>query len=405
MPETRYCKKGNHTVSEKEFYISNNLEKYPDGKLNICKKCACMHVDNWDPNTYLWLLQECDVPYVPDAWNELLAKYGKDPTKLTGLSIIGRYLAKMRLKQFKDFRWKDTQFLQDLAHEKMKKNMEQQGYSLQEITQAIDKATFEISKEALIEPDYDSSAATIANATAPEDYFSIKENENIDLSVNISDEERKAMCLKWGKSYTPEDWVYLEDLYNQMMESYDIQTAAHIDTLKLICKTSLKCNQLIDLGDVESFQKMSKVYDSLMKSGKFTAAQNKAETGEFLDSIGELVAVCEQEGFIPRYYIDKPNDKVDETIKDMQLYTKRLVEEETNLSELLEEAVKSMQKEDNNQTNNSDDDEDYGDDDIAAIEQSLLKTADYEEFDEYLNDQEISDTMLNEMFAVEGNDE
>jgi hypothetical protein len=57
-----------------------------------------------------------------------------------------------------------------------------------------------------------------------------------------------------------------------MTESYDIQQAGHVDTLKLICKTSLKANQLIDMGDVEGFQKMSKVYDSLMKSGNFTAA-------------------------------------------------------------------------------------------------------------------------------------
>ncbi|MBO7079835.1 MAG: hypothetical protein J6W64_08525 [Bacilli bacterium] len=48
---------------------------------------------------------------------------------------------------------------------------------------------------------------------------------------------------------------------------------------------------------------MSKVYDSLMKSGKFTAAQNKAESGEYVDSVGELVMVCEEDGFIPRYYV------------------------------------------------------------------------------------------------------
>jgi hypothetical protein len=29
---------------------------------------------------------------------------------------------------------------------------------------------------------------------------------------------------------------------------------------------------LVDAGDVEGFQKMSRVYDTLMKSGKFTAA-------------------------------------------------------------------------------------------------------------------------------------
>jgi hypothetical protein len=78
--------------------------------------------------------------------------------------------------------------------------------------------------------------------------------------------------LKWGKAYKPDEWIELEKLYKEMEESYDIQTAGHKDTLKLICKTSLKANQLIDMGDIEGYQKMSKVYDTLMKSGKFTAA-------------------------------------------------------------------------------------------------------------------------------------
>jgi hypothetical protein len=80
-----------------------------------------------------------------------------------------------------------------------------------------------------------------------------------------------------------------------MMDSYDIQTAGHIDTLKLICKTSLKANQLIDIGDVESFQKMSKVYDALMKSGKFTAAQTKGDNDNEVDAVGEIVALCEKD--------------------------------------------------------------------------------------------------------------
>jgi hypothetical protein len=102
-----------------------------------------------------------------------------------------------------------------------------------------------------------------------------------------------------------------------MMASYDIQTAGHIDTLKLICKTSLKANQLLDLGDIDGAQKMIKMYDGLMKSGKFTAAQNKAEQGEFVDSVGELIEMCEKQGYIERYYIESPNDKVDFTIQDM----------------------------------------------------------------------------------------
>jgi hypothetical protein len=39
---------------------------------------------------------------------------------------------------------------------------------------------------------------------------------------------------------------------------------------------------------------MSKTYDMLMKSGNFTAVQNKSAQGEFVDSIGEIVALCEK---------------------------------------------------------------------------------------------------------------
>jgi hypothetical protein len=95
---TRYCEKCHRTLDEKEFYGSLNLEKYPDGHLKECKKCITMHVDNWDPETYLWILQEADVPYIPEEWNKLMAKYAKDKTKVSGMTIIGRYLSKMKLK-------------------------------------------------------------------------------------------------------------------------------------------------------------------------------------------------------------------------------------------------------------------------------------------------------------------
>ena len=77
LAESFYCEKCNRTMSADQFYGSNNLEKYqPDGKLHMCKKCATAHINNWDPDTYLWILQEIDVPYVPDEWNKLLMKYG-----------------------------------------------------------------------------------------------------------------------------------------------------------------------------------------------------------------------------------------------------------------------------------------------------------------------------------------
>jgi hypothetical protein len=176
-----------------------------------------------------------------------------------------------------------------------------------------------------------------------------------------------------------------------MMSSYDVQGAGHIDTLKLLCKTSLKANQLIDMGDVEGFQKMSKVYDSLMKSGNFTAAQNKADNGEFVDSVGELIELCEKQGYIERFYIDSPNDKVDLTIADMQRYTRTLIEEETNLSNLVENALKQIQKEDEDADNN--DESEIVDDDVIDLEdiEKELKDQDFVEFDDFIEEEQELD--------------
>jgi hypothetical protein len=88
---------------------------------------------------------------------------------------------------------------------------------------------------------------------------------------------------------------------------------------------------------------MIKMYDGLMKSGKFTAAQNKSENGEYVDSISEIVAICEKDGFIPRYYTDGPQDKADRVLQDFQTYTRNLVTEEMNLGNLIENAIKQIE--------------------------------------------------------------
>lgn len=386
MADTYYCEKCNRTMNGTEFYSSNNLEKYPnDGKFPMCKKCMTMHVDNWNPDTYLWILQEADVPYVPDEWNKLMEKYGRDPQSMTGMTILGRYLSKMKLKQFKDYRWKDTEFLQQMANNKLEQTMKRQGYDAQQIATAIEKSSIAIPEGELKEPVY----APPPNAPT-EDYFAQQSGE-VEQELDLTDEDRTYLRLKWGKTYKPEEWVKLEQLYEEMMASYDIQGAGHKDTLKLICKTSLKANQLIDIGDIEGFQKMSKVYDSLMKSGKFTAAQNKAESGEFVDSIGELIELCEKEGYIERYYVEQPHDKVDLTIQDMQRYTRTLIEDETNISTMVEKALRENAKEDEEKAKNAE--SDIVDDADLSIEEleKTIKDSDYADFEDFKEQESAQD--------------
>lgn len=80
----------------------------------------------------------------------------------------------------------------------------------------------------------------------------MEEEEDNELVQALTDEDKIYLKLKWGGSYRPSEWIILEKLYTDMMNSYDIQTAGHIDTLKMICKSSLKANQLLDIGDKHS---------------------------------------------------------------------------------------------------------------------------------------------------------
>lgn len=384
--EQIFCERCHKVMNAKEFYGSNNLEKYPDGKIHICKKCLTMHVDNWDPETYLWILQECDVPYIPDVWNKIMDKYGRDKSKVTGVTIIGRYLSTMKIKQYKDYRWKDTEYLQEKANRIKSEAMKRQGFSAAEIDKTITEDTFVLPQGELKEPAF---AAPAPASAETEDYFDRDNDDETLIENDLTDENKRYLRLKWGKAYKPEEWVRLEQLYQKMTQSYDIQGAGHEDVLLLVCKTSLKANQLLDIGDVDGAQKMIKMYDSLMKSGKFTAAQNKADNGEFLDSISEFVVLCEKEGFIPRYYVDGPKDKVDETIADLKGYTRSLVVEEMNLGNLIENAVKQMAQEEAKE-----EDEDVDDEELTLEEIETLKDEDFEAFDDFVEDEAETDQQL-----------
>ena len=402
--KTYYCDKCHKTMTADSFYISNNKEKYKnDGVLNQCKKCITMHVDNWDPNTYLWILQECDVPYIPDEWNRLMERYAKDASKVTGSTILGRYLSKMKLKQYKDYRWKDNEFLKQLNEKRIKETLQGNGRDIQEIEKVIQEIDYELPPEEIAIPVYEDEPMPEEFGEMPSPNF-VPEPE---MDLGLTPEDITYLRLKWGKNYKQEEWVQLEQLYNEMMESYDIQTAGHIDTLKLVCKTSLKANQLIDIGDIDGYQKVSKVYDNLMKSGNFTAVQNKTEQGEYIDSISEFVALCEKDGFIPKYYVDGPQDKVDRVIEDMQYYVKTLVTEEMGLGNLIENAVKKIEQRQANEVQESADGDDIDMDEenkLFDYNNNIITTdEDFQEFYDWEDDEEkANEDFLNSFFKEEG---
>lgn len=343
-----YCEKCGRTMNENQFYT------YKDGrKTELCKKCLTMHVDNFNPDTFLWLLEKMDVPYVPNEWNVLRDRaYEKDPNKMNGMSVFGKYLSKMKLKQWKDYGWEDSEKLQALEEEKKKaliihneqnKESWKEKYENGEISEAEYKTMTSVPLQAASQVPGVLVGSIGSNNPFNEVNF-ISQEELPDPTEELTDDDKVYLAMKWARMYTPREWIELEQSYDEMMNSFDIQDADTINTLMFICKTKLKMNQALDSADIEGFQKLSKVYNDLRKSAKFTAAQNKEEKKDFVDCVGNLVAYCEKEGgAIPKYELKTDLDIVDTVINDLKRYTKDLIYEDKALASQIENYLKKRE--------------------------------------------------------------
>jgi hypothetical protein len=346
------CQKCGRSLNEKEFYT------YRDGrKTELCKKCLTMHIDNFDESTFVWILEKMDLPYIPEEWNKIRdAAFAKDPLKMTGMSVLGKYLSKMKLTQFMDKETHEPYHFADsekivAANEKKRQAAITQQKILEEQVQKryengeISEAEYKTLMSTETQHEEISAAAPVP---APEaihnEHEYMSEDELIDPAAELTNDDKIYLAMKWGRLYKPNQWVKLEKHYNEMMASFDIQDADTTSTLLLLCKTYLKMDEAIDIGDFDSYQKLSRVYDAMRKSAKFTAAQNKGEQGDFVDCIGTMVAYCEKVGGqIPKFEIKEDKDIVDTVIKDLKNYNKSLIYQDTALAKQIEDYIKKKE--------------------------------------------------------------
>jgi hypothetical protein len=125
------------------------------------------------------------------------------------------------------------------------------------------------------------------------------------------------------------------------------------------------------------------MYEAMMKAGKWTAQQNKEEGNDAIDSVGELVALCERDGFIPKYYVDSPKDKADRVLQDMQKYTKDLIENESGLSVMMERAVVQIEEEEARIKAAADMGEDADEEAMFNYDKPVFELEDYSEFKDF----------------------
>ena len=394
------CEKCHKEMEDSNFYTYKN-----GSKTELCKKCLTMHINAFDETTFLWVLEKMDLPYIPAEWNVLRDKdyQKKGEAKFKSDAVFGKYLSKMKLNQWNKYGWEDGPRLIAEGESRMAEiaemNAEKDAFYREKFENGeISEAEFKTLTSTPTQRQVALSGSSTNPYLGPNNPFDennfFREEDLPNPAETLTEDDKIYLAMKWGRLYKPDEWLTLEKNYREMAEAFGIKDPDTINTLILICKTDLKMNQAIDNGDIEGFQKLSKVSESLRKSAKFTAAQNKADKVDAIDSIGELVRICEKEGFIPRYATDIPQDKVDITLKDMQGYLYKLVTQDLGFGQQIEDSLKKImiQKEMNDAAEQEDDPE-LQDEDYAAFyeEKERQRDSDAELMEGFINEEEVEE--------------
>lgn len=102
----KQCANCGMLLDEKQFLYSHRLDRHPDGKQDFCKSCIASSIDIDNEETYMWVLEDADIPYIPYFWNQ-----HKDSD---AIKVIAKYFARMKLCSFRELRFEDTERVRDL---------------------------------------------------------------------------------------------------------------------------------------------------------------------------------------------------------------------------------------------------------------------------------------------------
>ena len=154
----------------------------------------------------------------------------------------------------------------------------------------------------------------------------------------IADKKRRLLQERWGANYDDEALRYLENLYNGLLTTQNVNGKLQIDQAEKICKISYEIDCRIRAA--QDFDKLLSSYDKLIKAADFTP-KNVKNINDF-DSVGELIKWLEKKGWKNSFYDDVPRDIVDETMKNFQAFNQRLYTNESGIGEQITERLNNL---------------------------------------------------------------
>ena len=148
----------------------------------------------------------------------------------------------------------------------------------------------------------------------------------------LNDAKLKKLRKTWSGSYKPEQLLWLDNLYNNIVATQNVSTPILQETARDFCELQLHIKEGLRTGvDVS---KMMKQKDDIVKTYGFTASNAKSNAD--FESVGELMVYYGKKGWHPNWHTE-PKDSIDFMMENIQNYLKRLVINEGNFAEQVED--------------------------------------------------------------------
>lgn len=160
-----------------------------------------------------------------------------------------------------------------------------------------------------------------------------REAGTIDDEIKVLGEAKlKQLRKTWSGSYKPEQLLWLENFYNNIVATQNVSTPILQEKARDFCELQLHIKE--GLRNNVDVSKMMKQADDIVKTYNFTA--NNAKSAADFESVGELMVYYGKKGWHPNWHTE-PQDSIDFMMENIQNYLKRLVMNEGNFAEQVED--------------------------------------------------------------------
>ena len=160
-----------------------------------------------------------------------------------------------------------------------------------------------------------------------------REEKTIDEEIEaLSEAKIKKLKKTWSPAYTTDELYFLEDYYNQIIATQNVSTPILQHYARDLCEIELRIKK--GLREGADIKKDMDARDNIIKIAKFEAS-NAKNAADF-ESIGELMVYYGKKGWHPKWH-HEPQDSVDFMMENIQNYLKRLVINEGNFAEQVED--------------------------------------------------------------------